>query len=283
MSLPNTAMSPLVVAARFRGPHHSGNGGYTAGALAQRLLQLSGTAGTLGQAVTVTLALPPPLDTPLPLTVPSPTQLHARTADGQLVAEAELADASATLKAAPGPVSMQVATTSSTQYRGLSDHPFPYCFSCGTAREPADALRLFAGPIPGRDATVAAAWTPHSNLSRAAMPPGLEGGTTEPTANSASHDNDYVAMPAVWAALDCPGAWATDFDYGRPIVLGRISAAIYHDLTVRQEYVVVGHCLRKQGRKAFTVTAVYDTNNQLMAAAEALWIAVNPATFAGLN
>jgi len=271
------------VAARFRGPHHSGNGGYTAGALAQRLLQLSGTAGVCGQAVTVTLALPPPLDTPLPLTVPSPTQLQAHTADGRLVAEAQLADASAALKAAPGPVSLRVATTSSAQYRGRSDHPFPYCFACGTAREPADALCLFAGPVPGRDATVAAPWMPYPNFSQAAMPPGLGDGTAEPAENSASHNNDNVAIPAVWAALDCPGAWATDFDYGRPIVLGRITAAIYHDLTVGQEYVAVGHCRGKQGRKAFTATAVYDANNQLMAGAVALWIAVNPATFAGLS
>ncbi len=51
---------PLSVPHRFHGPPRSGNGGWTAGALAERL-----TVGDRGTAITVALRLPPPLDVPL--------------------------------------------------------------------------------------------------------------------------------------------------------------------------------------------------------------------------
>ncbi|MDQ1653471.1 MAG: hypothetical protein QOI35_2671, partial [Cryptosporangiaceae bacterium] len=46
------------IAYRYRGPARSGNGGYTAGVLADALLSLTGD-----DAATVTLRVPPPLDT----------------------------------------------------------------------------------------------------------------------------------------------------------------------------------------------------------------------------
>ena len=33
---------------------------------------------------------------------------------------------------------------------GLTSHPFPTCFACGTDREPGDGLRIFPGPVAGR-------------------------------------------------------------------------------------------------------------------------------------
>ncbi|HEX3731571.1 MAG TPA: hypothetical protein VHU91_01400, partial [Mycobacteriales bacterium] len=123
----------------------------------------------------------------------------------------------------------------------------------------------------GRPDTVATVWQPGPTFSSAAMPDGA----TPP-------DDVRVATPAIWAALDCPGAWATEFDYGRPIVLGRITGAIYRRIEVGKRYVVVGYCRSQQGRKALTATAIYDEAGAPAAAAEAIWLQVDPAAFAGL-
>ena len=74
----------LLVPARYCGPAASGNGGYVAGALTHEL------GDTLGQAVTVTLRQPPPLD----------STMHVNRVDGgltltfggALVAQAEPTD-----------------------------------------------------------------------------------------------------------------------------------------------------------------------------------------------
>ena len=52
-------VTPSIVPARFNGPPHSGNGGWTSGALAALL------APAPGRAVQVRLSAPPPLDVPL--------------------------------------------------------------------------------------------------------------------------------------------------------------------------------------------------------------------------
>src|SRR5690606_12329497 len=86
--------------------------------------------------------------------------------------------------------------------------PFPQCFTCGLEREPGDGLRLFTGPVAAGtdDHRVACDWTPDPSLADATDP-----GT--------------VALPVVWAALDCPGAWAIDLS-DRAVVLGRITASV---------------------------------------------------------
>ena len=56
-------MPTLTVPSRFNGPPSSGNGGWVAGALAATL-----PGQGVGEAVTVTLRLPPPLAVPLQVT-----------------------------------------------------------------------------------------------------------------------------------------------------------------------------------------------------------------------
>ncbi|MGH3545913.1 MAG: hypothetical protein ACRDPW_08305 [Mycobacteriales bacterium] len=256
----------LYIAQRFRGPHYSGNGGYTAGALAQRLLVRTGGGSALSRAVSVTLRQPPPLDASMKISA-TDNKIWA-AADGIIVAQAQLAGP---LAAAPAPVSAGVAAEATGAYRGHAEHPFPFCFSCGTQRETGDALRLFAGPVPGRPGVTATPWQPGASFSQAV----LEGSTG---CNAAA-----IATPVVWAALDCPGAWAANVDSGRPIVLGRIAAVVHHELPAEESYVVVGECRRQEGHKAFTATAIYDPDGRLMAAAVATWLAIDPATFAGLR
>jgi hypothetical protein len=233
------------IARRFAGPPTSGNGGYTAGLLAAY-------AGPADQPVTVTLRTPPPLETPLHVTSGDGDDGVRLLADETLVAEAR----PGTFAGDPVPVvSVDEARTAESAYRGLTDHPFPGCFVCGTAREEGVGLGLRPGLFaPGRTACV---WTPHPSLA------GPDG---------------RVAPVFIWSALDCPGGWTSDLD-ARPLVLGRMTASTVDHVSVGTAYVVVGQLLEEDGRKTFTATTAYDDRGQVVGRAEHVWIAIDPARF----
>jgi hypothetical protein len=137
-------VSELLVPTRFRGPARSGNGGWSAGAIA---------AVAPWTTVTVRLSAPPPLETPMSLT----------EQDGALVATYDgtevLRATEATTEPTPAPyVDPQAAREAEARYPGLEGHPFPTCFVCGTGRAEGDGLRIFAGPV--REGVSAATWTP---------------------------------------------------------------------------------------------------------------------------
>jgi hypothetical protein len=233
-----------VIDSRFRGPARSGNGGYTAGALAAVAGELTEGAWP---ATAVRLQLPPPLDVPMDVILQG--DVVVATHDGQVVAQASAgADPDAV-----EPVPVEEARAAEATYPGLATHPFPTCFTCGTGREPGDGLRIFPGVVTELDGRprVAATWTPHPSAG---------------------------GVPVVWAALDCAGAWAADVGE-RPMVLGSITARVYALPLVGVEHVVVGHDRGREGRKNFTATSIYDPSGQLVAAAEHVWITVDPAVF----
>ncbi len=234
----STEGTGLVVARRFRGPEHSGNGGYLAG----RLAELVGTGG----AVEVTLREPPPLDVPL----------DARRTDdgvvtlgfgGAVIAEGRAARLAGHVVDA---VDLPTATEAMGRYAGAHGHPFPGCFVCGTDRPAPDGLGLRPGRLADRPDTVATAWTPHAGLA----------------------DADGV-LPAwlVWAALDCPGGWSSDL-VGRPMVLGRMTAAVDARPSAGEGCVVVGRRLGEDGRKTFTASTAYDPDGRVLGRAEQVWI-----------
>ncbi|WP_194898080.1 hypothetical protein [Catenulispora pinisilvae] len=236
----------LTISRRFNGPPHSGNGGYVSGMLAQLVLAEFGD--TPGAKVEVTLRKPPPLEKPLTVRQPEESE-SLRLLDGStVIAEAELVEAAGELIE---PVSYDEAVTAAKGYAGLSGHPFLTCFVCGPDHP--SGLHVYPGPVPGRKGVVAAPWTP-----------------TE----------DTVGPEFVWGALDCPGGWSAGDLADRPMVLGRMSVEMLSDQPVLagERYVVLGRHLRTEGRKTFTVSALYGPSGEPMASAEAVWIAVDPAT-----
>ena len=246
-----TRPTTLTVPARFCGPPSSGNGGWTAGALAGALDPHH--AG----AVTVMLRQPPPLDTPLPLEQTDGGL--SISSDGRPVATARPADRE---PVPVEPVDAATARTAEASYGGLETHPFATCVSCGTAREPGDGLRIFPGRLDG-SARAAATWTPHPSV--AGDQPGDE--------------PDRASLAVTWSALDCAGAWAADFGE-RLMVLGTMTARVHHLPVVGEEHVVVGEGRGQEGRKTFSATSIYDSSGRLVGAAEHVWIAVDPAAFA---
>ena len=234
-----TSSAPLVVPAHFHGPVRSGNGGWTAGALAERV-----ATRHPGDAVTVALRLPPPLDTPLE--VVTTDDGLAALLDGRTVAEARPSDADLTPVA---PVSLEAAAEAESRYRGHVKHPFPSCFTCGPDRAEGEGLRIFPGAVADHPGIVAATWTPYD-----------------------------VSVPITWAALDCPGGWSSDVDE-RPMVLGTMTLRIDHLPVTGEHYVLVGEARGGEGRKTYTASSLYDYDGGLRATAEHVWITIDPESF----
>jgi len=257
-------VSELIVPRRFCGPPDSGNGGWTAGALAA--LDDADSPDNRCErwpAIEVSLRQPPPLDTPLDVS----------DADGVLTA----ASGGATIATAQRverdllevePVSPDVAASAESAYPGLDFHPFPSCFACGTARAEGDGLRIFpgrtgAGPAGDR---VAATWTPHPSLHE--------------DWHAYVDEHPRASVAATWAALDCVGGWAGDLAE-RLMVLGRMTARVDDLPVIGEPHVVVGEGRGQEGRKTFTASTLYDVDGRVVATAEHIWIAVDPELFGG--
>jgi hypothetical protein len=121
--------------------------------------------------------------------------------------------------------------------------PFPNCFVCGHARGD-DGLHIHAGPVADRP-VYAAPWVVR---------------------------DDTVGAEFVWAALDCPGAYATGVPGRGTVVLGRLTARVDRIPAAGEECVVVARHLGSEGRKHGAVTAVFTSSGELLGLARALWI-----------
>jgi hypothetical protein len=250
----STLDTELVVASRFRGPARSGNGGYTAGALAA-------LAPADWTSVTVRLSQPPPLD--VAMTVTRSEALLVATYDGGEVARATRADHEP--EPVP-PVDAAAARAAEAAYPGLVSHPFPTCFSCGTGREPGDGLRIFPGPVedPSGRSRVAATWTPDAS--------------EEADWHEYRDATPEVGHAVTWAALDCVGGWAADIG-ARLMVLGTMTARLRSLPVLGEQHVVVGEPRGESGRKRMSAASLYDAGGRLVGTAEHVWIAVDPADF----
>lgn len=256
-------VSQLIVPKRFCGPPSSGNGGWSAGELAAHVEH--GCPEDRGEAwppIQVSLRMPPPLDTPLDV-VETDGVTRAVTADGSVVAEAQLVDAA---PVPVEPVPWDEALAAQASYPGLVSHPFPTCFSCGTAREPGDGLRIFPGRVGDVDGSVrvAATWLPHPSTAEDWHT--YVDGTTR------------SALAVTWAALDCVGGWAGDLTE-RMMVLGRMTARVDALPMIGEQHVLVGQHRSSEGRKTRTAATLYDSSGRVVAAAEHVWVAVERGRF----
>ncbi len=236
----------VTIPGQFNGPLHSGNGGYVAGLLAQ---ELGGQ-----EPVTSTLRIPPPLDVPLSWERDG-SEVRLLTAGGAVVGSASPGSFTRDVPPCPTP---EEAAAGLAHYPGFAHHPFDHCFTCGTARDEGDGLRLFAGPVdPAKPGLTAAPWTPHEAFG--------------------GHDG-ALDLPVAWAALDCPGGWAADFSRNT-MVLGRMTAQVDRRPRVGEPCIAVGHLHAQEGRKFLTDTALYAEDGELLGRAEQIWILIDIAAF----
>jgi hypothetical protein len=186
--------------------------------------------------VEVTLRLPPPLDRPLAV---EHADGQARLLDGdEVVAEARPVPVEV---AAPAPVSLTEAEDARERHLREWTPDFRECYVCGV-RE--DGLEIRAGLVAGREPLHAAP---------VAL---LEAGSE-----------------FVWAAIDCPGAYAVGAEGRGDIVLGRMTARVDRVPDAGEECVVASWPLGEDGRKLYAGTALFARDGRLLALARQTWVA----------
>jgi hypothetical protein len=223
---------------RFRGPPASGNGGYTAGLVAE---WVEGPAE-------VTLLAPIPLEVPL----------HRRRDDAEVMlfdattnyVRARPLDASLDVDP-PGPPTEIELEAAAVNFPGQSGHPIPGCFVCGTERKPGDGLCVFPGESPHRDVAVAE-WVPDPELA---------------------DEHGHVFERYIWSVLDCPSYFG--LCEPRPLaLLARLSASIERPVMPGERLRITGWEISREGRKHHSATVIHDEAGEVVAAARALWIEV---------
>ncbi|HHM21407.1 MAG TPA: hypothetical protein ENJ20_05225 [Bacteroidetes bacterium] len=232
-------INSLIIDQHYCGPSESGNGGYSAGLV----------AANVPFPAEVTLRKRPPLNKPMRLIVDNGT---AQLLDGDvLIAEAKKQE-NFELEIPPV-VDLKAAQEASKHYYGFEFAPFPNCFVCGHLRRYGEGLKIHAGRVvPG---VVASPWVPYPNLAG---------------------KNGVVKTAYIWAALDCPGAWAL-LDHEEVVVLGRIAVKQVRPVRAEEPYVVMGWVIGREGRKTWTGTAVFNENKEVCAYAKATWITIQTA------
>jgi hypothetical protein len=230
----------LTVERRFCGPPDHANGGYVGGLLFEML-------DPPNQCAQVTLRRPLPVE----------SEVEARparrggvdlVAGGEVLVEAEPANLSMEIHppvpfADAGRAARDLPDGAAFQFRG--------CFVCGADRGPRDGLGIRPGPVPKRT-TVAAPWIPDHGLTG----PG-----------------DLVRQRYVWAALDCPGAYALHLNGAgdEPLVLGRMTAKVIHPLAAGERCVVTAWPIGADGRRLFAGTAIHNEQGWLVALTTQTW------------
>ncbi len=208
-------------------------------------------AARAGRTVTVRLLRPPPLDTPFE-TVELADGTLAVLSGTERVGEAK--PATLTLDHPRNPPSYIEAVEASRRYAGFTQHRFPTCFVCGTRRARGDGMRIFAGPVAGRE-LVAAPWVPDAALDRG---------------------DGKVSPEFMFAALDCPGFYAVSPD-DRMMLLGEITVHVSRLVHVGEPCTVIGWPLEANGRKRAAGTAILAEDGEVCGLASALWIELKSA------
>ncbi|WP_428407757.1 hypothetical protein [Hyphococcus sp.] len=241
-------MTEVVIGTRFCGPRTSGNGGYCAGLFAQ---MVDGTAAVM-------LKAPPPLDTPIAL---REGECGFEAVAGETLI-ANIEPASVKVSPPPIPDDAAVARGHDDFLKAEGGHQIiPYCFVCGKERAPGDGLRIFSGPCP--DSPVNADfWTPAKDLAG---------------------EDGLVRPEFLWAALDCPTAYALRVG-DTMTLLGRMAAEIIRRPKPGERLIAAAWREGQDGRKHFSDSVLLDENREIIAAANTLWVELNdPALIAKLR
>ena len=158
--------------------------------------------------------------------------------DGEaVVAEAAAAEPGSSRRRAVSVAAAEEATRGHVRFGG---DEFSECFSCGI--RPEDGLCIHVGPVAGTR-------PPRCAVARARRP-----------------------RPVVWAAIDCPGAYAVGGPGRGEVVLGRMTAEVRRLPEEGEQCVVVAWPLGEDGRKLHAGTALFGEDGELLALARQIWI-----------
>ncbi|HEY7798358.1 MAG TPA: hypothetical protein VIA80_06315 [Hyphomonadaceae bacterium] len=237
------------IAPRFNGPVASGNGGYSAG-LAAAFVGSDGVEATLRAAIPLDQTLRAH-DTDSGLDIATDDAATRIVIMSLKPVELETPDVRS-----PG---LEAARVAAATFRSAEEHVLPTCFVCGPARAEGDGLRIFPDWLkdpagvdnPNEYPIVAAPWTPTTDLAAA---------------------DGRIAPEFLWAALDCPGAFAIEKE---PILLGRMSTRIIERPRPDHPLVAVAWSNGQERRKHFAGTALFTDTGELVAFSEQTWIQID--------
>lgn len=232
------------IARRFRGPPNSANGGYTCGRL----------AAFLDGPAEVTLRKPPPLETDMRVVAEAGGSIALYDGE-EVVATASPRTVAGTAISAPA---FEDAIAASARTFDPCVHKLPMCYVCGPDRAAGDGLRIFCGPLDPSDTdwagVVAAPWIPEPYMA----------------GESGAVSDEYV-----WAALDCPTAYAFGSPAGFPtILLGRQAVAIRQRPRVGEKCVIAARRTARDGRKHHAEATLFGESRRPLAHCHATWIEV---------
>ena len=145
----------------------------------------------------------------------------------------------------PAPVSVHDAEEARERHVRDWSPEFRECYVCGVR---VDGLEISVGPVVGREPL---------HASPIALP--------ESTAE------------LVWAAIDCPGAYAVGAEGRGDVVLGRMIARVSRVPEAGEPCVVASWPLGEGGRKLFAGTALFAEDGKLLALARQIWIVPPPS------
>ncbi|MBD8024556.1 hotdog family protein [Microbacterium gallinarum] len=235
-ALPDSVFS---LDARLNGPRRSANGGFAAGTIARHVD---------ADVVTVVLRRPIPL-----------RRLLVARRDGgggilihagrRVVAEARPGALAETGIPAPPSFNEALAARDAHPLAGLR-HPLSDCVVCGPRR--ADGMHVTPGFAPGRPELLAAPWIVGSRDSVGGAAP----------------------FPAVWAAMDCASYPAAALRDRELCLLGTMTAEVERRPRVGEQLVVHSWTRAHEGRRYETSVALTDAAGEIVARADATWIAL---------
>jgi len=245
------SLGSIVIRRRFIGPPHSANGGYACGRI----------AAFIDGSAEVTLRRPPPIDTKMRVCEEVGGGVAMYDGD-HLIASGESVSCEPVPLAAP---EIDAAAKAAQRTFDASLHTLPTCFVCGPHREPGDGLRIQVGPVDPHDqhwhGVLAAPWIPAENLA---------------------DDDGIVRTEFVWAALDCPTAYACSSPAGmRHILLGRQAVQILRPPRAGEQCVIAAQEISHDGRKSHAAATLFGEDAGAIAYCKATWIEVTAEVHRG--
>lgn len=244
-------IEPIVIDPRFCGPRAMVNGGYAAGRFASLI---EGPAE-------ITLRAPVRFNTPIAFEPDAAEKNRFQIiASGAEIAAVRPGAVAIVPPPVPPAASIEAARQAYLRDEGMT-LVYPYCFVCGKRRNADDGLCIFAGPSPESPVN-ADYWTPSADLAG---------------------DDGLVRPEYLWAALDCPSAFALRTG-DRPVLLGRLTAEIRRRPKPGERLIAMAWKTGSEGRKHFSDSALVDADGEFIAAANAVWIELdNPQFLAKLR
>lgn len=232
------AADPIRIGGWFQGPTGVGQGGWTAHRFASRI------AGP----VTTAIRAPIPLETDLAV-VGGDGRWELVGPDGIVHMVAEVWEPAYADTAA---IEIGEAAEARRRFGELvTDHPVPFCFSCGIQH---DSMNVHAGPLG--DDRFATDWT---------------------VPDWAVDADGGVDSGALWAAIDCCAAWWVGFSRERRVAY-TVQYAVEERLPLEPgaTYALVGWAgdadAEWDGRKRHAASSAFDADGRCVARSVSFWV-----------